>query len=145
MLVAISSLAVGSYGRSFERNIVAAQSGNSCSLQFDYSGPTSNVRYRFTKDGRLLRADKGRLSYRLGTIYFGRVTESDAGTYHLLVRSRGVYYSKVIVLKGNHRCTIVYSCVYIFHTIICIICCCLSSTVFPPEVPAVGSGSGHGE
>ena len=100
-LVAISSLAVSSYGISFESMIVAAQSGNSCYLRFDYNGPTSHVRYQFTKDGRTLRADKGRLIYRLGRIYFAKVAESDAGTYRLVVRGRGVYYNKVIILKGK--------------------------------------------
>ena len=111
MLVAISSLAVGSYGTSFETIIVAAKSGHSCSLQFDYRGPTSYVRYRFTKDGRLLHPDNRRLFYRLGKIYFARVTASDAGTYGLLVHGRGVYYNKKIVLKGKGKYTgaLVYS------------------------------------
>jgi len=101
MLVALSLLAIGSYGTSYERLIVATKIGNSCFIRFNYNGPTSNVRYSFTKDGRPLRPIKGRLLYRLGKIFIVKTIESDSGTYRLIVRGHGKVYSKEIVLKGE--------------------------------------------
>jgi len=100
ILVTISSVVIGSYG--VDTSIVNTVNGRSCYLRYDYNGPTSQVRYYFTKDGRPLRAERSRVVYRLGRIYIAKVAESDAGTYRLVVRGRGVYYNKEIVLNGKN-------------------------------------------
>jgi len=99
ILVALSSVVICTYG--IDAGVVDTTSGRSCYLRFDYTGPRSRVRYYFTKNGRLFRADRRRVFYRLGRIYFSKVTESDAGTYRLVVRGYGVTYTKEIILNGT--------------------------------------------
>lgn len=99
LVTIISSVVISSYG--VDTSIVNTVHGRSCYLRYDYDGPASHVRYYFTKDGRPLRMERRRVVYRLGRIYIAKVAESDAGTYRLVVRGRGVYYNKEIILNGK--------------------------------------------
>lgn len=97
---------------------VTATVGKSISLDFDYDGPT-NVRYNFYKDRRYFKADRRRIFQRLGKIYISKVTESDSGSYQMIVRGNRVYYNKAIILKGKNPvyycCNFMYFiCIYVF-------------------------------
>ena len=82
---------------------VTATVGESVSLDFDYNGRTSYIRYNFLKDRKYFKADRRRIFQRLGRIYFSKVTESDAGVYQMIVRGNRVYYNKAIILKGKNN------------------------------------------
>jgi len=100
ILLAVSFVVISDRG--VDSNSVNIVNGKSCYLTFDYNGPTSSVRRYFTKDGRPIRANKGRvLFFSPGRIYIAKVTDSDAGTYRLVVKGRGVYYRKEIILNGK--------------------------------------------
>ena len=95
---------------------VTATVGKSVSLEFDYNGPTSYVRYNFLKDKRYFRADRRRIFQRLGRIFFSKVTEADSGVYQMIVRGSRVYYNQAIVLKGGLR--IVFTCILYFFILL---------------------------
>ena len=101
LLTVVGIGAVSVYGTNYVTREVTATVGESVTLDYDYKGTSSYVRYSFLKDGRYFRADGHRVFKRLGRIYFSKVTELDAGVYRMIVRGYRVYYNKAIVLKGK--------------------------------------------
>jgi len=102
-LVSFGAVAVSSTYTNIQK-VVTATIGESVGLDYDYKGPRRYIRFGFFKDRQYFKADGHRTYKQIGRIYFSKVTESDAGTYRMIVRGRNVYYNKAIVLKGKTSC-----------------------------------------
>ena len=84
------------------RETITAATGDPCIMRFGYDGPRDGVKFRFTKDGNPLVAERFRVFQYPRRLSFVEVTDSDTGLYQLDVEGNGIRYSKAINLIGMY-------------------------------------------